>query len=442
MGRVTQPVGLSLWPRGFDLNAKTSILAGEELIADFRARNVMKAAIPFPGLWIFLTVFSLAGCSPASWRISEQAYRAGDMVRAVQYAVQTLRENPGYADALDFLSRQLPVTYESYEARARRAESAEDWDEAFALYQDITAMSDAVASLPPQRHEDTGQIVDLPTRTVDEGLRRTRNRAAEQHYAAGLRMEERGMAKEAAKEFSRTLEYIHDYKDAGQRYEANRRAAVMRIAVMPFDNLSGKDWYGALGSVVADQIISAAMERPQHMEFMEFVTREKIDELIRELKFEGSEYADPASAARIGKLLGIHAFVFGKITSIVTDYPPDIVETYREEDEISQGKDKPKKKVAATVTAISRRATAKVTTSYQIVDVERGTIVKSGTVPRLETVEIRFGRYRGDEEALSYRSKQLCAVRESFPPPDDEMVSRVTELAARELAREIAAFFR
>ncbi|MBI4418121.1 MAG: hypothetical protein HY563_05045 [Ignavibacteriales bacterium] len=284
--------------------------------------------------------------------------------------------------------------------------------------------------------------MDLPTRTVDEGVRRTRNRAAEQHYAAGLRMEERGMAKEAAKEFSRTIEYIHDYKDAGQRYEANRRAAVMRIAVMPFDNLSGKDWYGALGSVVADRIISAAMERPQHMEFMEFVTREKVDELIRELKFEGSEYVDPASAARIGKLLGIHAFVFGKITSIVTDYPPDIVETYREEDEISQGKDKPKKKVTATVTAISRRATAKVTTSYQIVDVERGTIVKSGTVPRLETVEIRFGRYRGDEEALSYRSKQLCAVRESYPPPDDEMVSRVTELAARELARDIAAFFR
>lgn len=386
--------------------------------------------------------FLLGACSPASWRMSEQAYRAGDMVRAVEYAVQTLRENPGYADALDFLSRELPAAYDSHLARAQRAEGADDWDAAFAHYQDITAMSDAVRSLPPQRHEDTDQIVDLPVRNVDEPLRRAREKAADQHYATGLRMEEQGMPKEAAKAFSRALDYLPEYRDARSRYEANRRQAVMRIAVMPFDNLSGKEWYGALGSIVADHIITSAMERPENMEFLEFVTREKINELILELKFEQTEFVDPATAARIGKLLGIHAFVFGKITSVVTDYPPDIVETYKEEKEISQGRDKPKKTVRATVTSVTRRAIAKLTSSYQIVDVERGTIVKSGTVPRTETVDIRFGRYRGDEEALSYRSKQLCSVREAYPPPDDEMVSRVAESAARDLARDIASFFR
>ncbi|GJQ21408.1 MAG: hypothetical protein HBSIN02_17630 [Bacteroidia bacterium] len=386
--------------------------------------------------------FLLGGCSPASWRMAERAYNAGDIVSAVAYAVQTLRENPGYADALDFLARELPVAYESFATRAQRAERAGDWDTAFALYEDITAMSDAVGSLPSQRHEDTGQIVQLPTRVVDDELRNARLQAAEQHYAAGLRMEEQQMAKDAAKEFSRTLEYLPDYKDARQKYEVNRKAAVMRIAVMPFDNLSGKQWYGAIGTIVADRIISAAMERPENMEFMEFVTREKVDELIRELKFGRTEFVDPASAAQIGKLLGIHAFVFGKITSIVTDYPPDIVETYKEENEISQGRDKPKKKVSATVTVVTRRAIGKLTSSYQIVDVERGTIVQSGTVPRTETVEIRFGRYRGDEQALSYRSRQLCSVSEAYPPPDDEMVSRVAEAAARDLARDIAAFFR
>lgn len=394
------------------------------------------------GAVLVAVAISLGACSPASWRMAEQAYNAGDMVRAVEYAVQTLRENPGHADALDFLSRELPAAYDSYLARARRAEGADDWDEAFASYQDITAMSDAVRSLPPQRHEDTEQIVDLPVRNVDEPLRRAREKAADRHYANGVRMEEQGMAKEAAKAFSRALDYIPEYRDARSRYEANRRQAVMRIAVMPFDNLSGKEWYGAIGTIVADHIITAAMERPENMEFLEFVTREKIDELIRELKFEQTEFVDPATAAQIGKLLGIHAFVFGKITSIVTDYPPDIVETYKEEKEISQGRDKPKKTVQATVTSVTRRAIGKITSSYQIVDVERGTIVKSGTVPRVEAVEIHFGRYRGDERALSSRSKQLCSIREAYPPPDDELVSRAAESAARDLAADIASFFR
>lgn len=390
----------------------------------------------------WLIVLVLFGCSSGPWGMSERAYQSGDMVNAVRYAAETLRQDPGHADALDFLSRELPGIYDNAYAQAQRAEGANDWDAAFATYEDILAMSDAVRSLPSQSHEDTGQRVMLQTRDVEREFQNARRQAAEKHYTAGLSFENQGMAKDAAKEYSRSLDYIADYKEARQRYERNRKVAVMRIAVMPFDNLSGKDWYGAIGIVVADRIITDAMENPKNMEFLEFVTREKIDELIKELKFEQSEFVDPASAARIGKLLGIHAFVFGKITSVVSDYPPDIVSNYREEDEISQGKNKPKKKVTATVTAVTRRATVKVNASYQIIDVERGTIVKSGNVPHIVNIEILFGKYRGDKEALSHKSRQLCAIPEAYPPPDDELVNRAAEGAARDLAMEIAGYFR
>ncbi|MEX2189806.1 MAG: hypothetical protein WEB33_03795 [Bacteroidota bacterium] len=386
--------------------------------------------------------FVLIGCSSGPWGLSEKAYRSGDMVNAVRYAVETLREDPGHAEALDFLSRELPGIYDNTYAQAQRAEGANDWDLAYMLYEDILTMSDAVRSLPPQTHEDSGQMVTLRTRNVETEFQNARRQAAEKHYTAGISFEDKGMAKDAAKEYARALDYIVDYKESRQRYEKNRKAAVMRIAVMPFDNLSGKNWYGAIGVVVADRVISEAMQDPKNMEFLEFVTREKIDDLIRELKFEQTEFIDPASAARIGKLLGIHAFVFGKITSVVSDYPPDIVSMYRDEDEISQGKDKPKKKVTATVTAITRRATAKLNASYQIIDVERGTIVKSGNVPHLQIVEIKFGKYRGDKEALTHRSRQLCSIPEAYPPPDDELVHRAAEGASRELAMEIAGYFR
>lgn len=342
-----------------------------------------------------LIIFAGAGCSPASWSHAERAFKAGDMVAAVRYAVQTLREEPGYADAVDFLALELPRSYDNYNTRAQRAERAGDWDEAYNLYGDILAMSDAVRGLPPQIHEDTKQTVTFATRDVESEYQNARKRAAEKHYNAGLSYEGQGMAKDAAKEFSRALDYIDGYEDAAQRYEKNRQAAVKRIAVMPFDNLSGKRYYGAIGTVVADRLISDAMSNPGNMEFLEFVTRENINELISEHKFEQSSFVDPTTTAQFGKLLGIHAFVFGKITSITTDYSPDMVATYEEKDEISQGKDKPTKKVRAAVTVITRRATARFNCSYQIVDVNRGTIVKSGNVPRTEIVEIRFGRYKG-----------------------------------------------
>lgn len=391
---------------------------------------------------IFLVCILSSSCAPHFWKMAQRAHESGDIVAAVKYSVQTLKEKPGYEDAIDFLSNQLPRAYDDLYVRAQRAERANDWDEAFTLYDNILTMSDAVRSLPPQTHPKTKQVVTFPTKDVDTERSSARTNAAQKHYQAGLSFESQGLSKDAAKAFSRALSYISNYKDAPTRYEKNRQAAVKRIAVMPFENLSGKEYYGAIGAVIADLLITEAMADPSNLEFMELVTREKITEILREQRFTQTDMVDPKTAAEIGKILGIDVFVFGKVTSIVADYPPDVVSTFEEKNEISQGKDKPKRKVAATVTVISRKANARLTCSFQIVDVARGSIVKSGVAPWVETVEIKFGRYKGDKEALSYSSRELCNRQELHPPPDDELVNRAAENSARDLARQIAAFFR
>lgn len=391
---------------------------------------------------IFLVCISTLGCAPHSWKMAQRAHESGDIVAAVKYSVQSLKEKPGYEDAIDFLSSQLPRFYDDLYARAQRAERANDWDEAFILYDNILTISDAVRSLPPQTHPKTKYAVSFSTRDVETERLSARTNAAEKHYESGLSFESQGRSKDAAKAFSRALSYISNFKDAPTRYEKNRQAAVKRIAVMPFENLSGKEYFGAIGAVIADLLITEVMADPRNLEFMEFVTREKITEILREQRFTQTDMVDPKTAAEIGKILGIDAFVFGKVTSIVTDYPPDVVSTFEEKNEISQGKDKPKRKVAATVTIISRKANARLTCSYQIVDVARGSIVKSGVAPWVEAVEITFGRYKGDKEALSYRTRELCNRRESYPPPEDELVNRAAENSARDLAQQIAAFFR
>ena len=387
-------------------------------------------------------VLAIAGCAPAAWNRAERAAEGGDIVNAVRYSVQTLHEEPGYEEALALLRRHIPRAYDDWTRRAERAAAGGDWDEAYESYVDIETMSDAIAGLPTQVHPETGEEIDFPTHDVSERIEDSRRNAAGMHYERGRDHENAGRAKEAARAYSRTIWYIPSYQDAGERYENNRQAAVQRVAVLPFRNHTGVRPYRGMGGIIADRVILEAMRDPQNMEFMEFVTRENIDEITREIRFGQSGFVDTETSAEIGRLLGVSAFVVGGITSISTDYPPDVVERFEERDEVSAGKDRPKRKVSASVVVVTRTATARISATYQIIDVKTGRILRTGDTEKGVVYSTSFGRYRGDKEALTYRSRQVCAVRETYPPSDDELVRQAAEEAARDLAAEIAGYFR
>ena len=248
--------------------------------------------------------------------------------------------------------------------------------------------------------------------------------------------------RDAAKAFASAMSYVQDYKDARSRYEANRAAAVQRVAILPFKNLTGRRVYAGTGTVISNRIILEAMRHPDNLEFMDLVTRENIDEVVKEVDFGQSGYVDPATAAEVGRILGVNAFVVGSITSVSTDYPPDVVERFEEEDKISQGKDRPKRTVRASVTVTRREASAHVSCTYQVIDVRTGKIQSVGESEGGVVFRTAFGRYRGDKEALSRQSRQLCAVRETYPPPDDELVRQAAEDVARDLSGQITSYFR
>lgn len=391
-----------------------------------------------------LTLMSafLAGCAPSAWNAAERARDSGDTAEAVRLAVRTLIEEPGYEDALAFLQSTIPQSYDEYARRAERAGASGDWDRAYELYEDVEKMSDAIGSLPLQVDEETGEEIVFDTRDVLTKLLEARDMAADMHYTDGLRHEEQGDSKSAAKAFARAMSYIRDFKDARARYQSNRLEAVQQVAVLPFKSLTGRRVYRGTGAMIADRIILEAMRNPANLEFMEMVSRDNIEQVVEEVRFGQSGYVDPQSAAEVGRILGVDAFIVGSITSVSTDYPPDVVERYEERDEVSQGKNRPKRRVSATVTVVRREAIANVACTYQIIDVKTGKILSTGESEGGVVFSTAFGRYRGDKEALSHRSRQLCAVRETYPPADDEMVRQAAEDVARDLAGQVAGYFR
>jgi len=396
-------------------------------------------------LYFFVVLFSVAvffGCSPKAWEFAQQEYSRGNIYEAVKWSASTLREKPNYTDAIVFLSDVLPTTYNNLSQKAKTAESKNDWDTAVDVYRQIAQISDIAKSILPQTNEDTKAIVKFETKDVSSELENAINKAAELHYNSAINLENSSRTKDAAKEYTKALSYIPNYKDAAERYEKMRTAAIKRVAIMTFENKSGKEQFGAVGENISDQSISAAMSDSKNMEFLEFVTRDRLNELMAEKQLGQVGQLDEKTASNAGKVLGIHSFIFGKVNNIAINTPPETKSDVAQQKTLRNYETKQDYNVSAMVTVTTRKASATVKCTYQIIDVTKGTIVKSGTVDGTEDVVVKFGRFRGQEKALNDEYLRLCGKEDEYPPSEDVLVTKAIEKLSQKLATEVASYFR
>jgi len=95
-----------------------------------------------------------------------------------------------------------------------------------------------------------------------------------------------------------------------------------RVAVMNFEygtvSTSVAQIFGTnqdIGKGIADMLVDRLVNDGQYS----VIERKALDKLITEQNFSNSDRADPSSAARIGKLLGVDAIVIGSITEFGRD---------------------------------------------------------------------------------------------------------------------------
>ncbi len=90
------------------------------------------------------------------------------------------------------------------------------------------------------------------------------------------------------------------------------RAGVTTLAIMDFDNNSigdGADKYANIGRGLSQMLITDLVGVPG----LRLVEREKIRFVLDELKLAQGGQLDPATAAKVGKLLGAQALLFGGV---------------------------------------------------------------------------------------------------------------------------------
>src|SRR5215813_5116377 len=95
-----------------------------------------------------------------------------------------------------------------------------------------------------------------------------------------------------------------------------------RVAVMNFDYGTVRSDVAAIwgtdqdiGKGIADLLVQKLVEDGQYS----VIERKVLDKILAEQNFSNSDRADPTSAARIGKVLGVDAIIIGSITKFGRD---------------------------------------------------------------------------------------------------------------------------
>jgi TolB-like protein len=93
-----------------------------------------------------------------------------------------------------------------------------------------------------------------------------------------------------------------------------RKAGKIRLAVLYFDNecVTDRERLDPFQKGIADTL-TTDLGRIGRLQVVE---RERLDALLSEMKLQQSGLADPATAAKIGKILGVQALLMGSYTAI------------------------------------------------------------------------------------------------------------------------------
>lgn len=390
-------------------------------------------------------------------RSARDSYQRGDYDEAVYDCAQALRINPSYEKAQFLIQdafRAAVIEHESTLGQLHNSEDKFRWDRIVSEYEVLERLNRVIEQLPALRVEGSREVIEFDVKHYFDPLKEAQQMAAEVHYQEGeaySALEGMDNKKRAAKEFKASLRFVAGFRDSAEKYETMRQEAILRIAIIPFEDKSGKKRkYGAVSETIVDMVISNVLNDPAATEFLEIVSRDQLNRVMREQALAQSGVIDEQMAVDVGKILGVHEIVTGKITQIIVTPERMTEDSYKDSRRViirkekyvdDKGKEKVKNikgEVSANVRVYKRSTAAIIRGSYNIIDVKTARILQSKSFSGEASEEKEWATFAGDERALSWRTKQLTGRREKLVPVAEEMVSR----AASNLAKSLSASLR
>ncbi len=441
-------------------------------------------------LRILVCCLLLEGGHAISWadeyKDAKEAYTNGQYDAALRLLVIKLRKDNDHKDAIALFKTVVTLVIDKHQKAAQEHETRKDLDKAFEEYETLVRVNEMLSSITPIEEtkvdgKKVKQPIAMPKIDVSAQRENVINLAAEAHYQKGVTfMQTVGNSERVVAEFDaarkyladykdcrelsaetlyrdgvdlnakkdfkaavmklrRCQEYMPGYKDAAPLAEQAKQAAIRRIAVMPFANLSGKIQFGEVGQILTDRIISSALQTQP--EFLEFVTREYVEQLVQEQAMGQAALINENTAAKVGKLAGIHAFIFGKVLTLTVSYPSELAVNGSSSKNMISYKTGQQYTISANWTKHTLQGYVEMSGSFQIVDVEKGTIVKSENITKRAEDRAQWVTFTGDEDAIEREVKNHNTTGHRSLEPAEALASELFESISKDLAARLAKFF-
>lgn len=354
-----------------------------------------------------------SGCAADAYYERGRAWETRDPSAAAEYYRLCLAEDPQHPGA-----RERVNGFDFYGplvALARGSEERGDWAVALNTYDRLAELAGALkaagGATPP---------LDLVAKR-EEAARR----AAAKRFDDGRRAQTQGDEAAATRAFRECMALDPTHAEGGVAYREAHARALRRVAVLPVEAAGAGDL--AVARELADAVVARIAQRKP--ELIELVTRTHLDQVLDEHDMNATMLVDPATAARSGKLLGLHLIVVGRLSAIERSDSGWLEET--KEQTVERERDGKKVKLTASWVVRTRTTRAALNLTVQAIDVESGAVRLAEQVARDRTATSRYARkVSGDDEALPAEVAELCRAGEAPPTsPDDLALSLVPSIS-------------
>lgn len=375
-----------------------------------------------PGrLLLLIGMLILTACSSG-----KKAFEHGNYYEAVMQSVNRLRQNPDHDKSRETLKNAYPLALETLQTDANNqiaSNSPTKWRNAIAAYDKINQMYETIRTSPGAM-----KVIRDPKNFYAE-IGPLKEKAADESYNAGIEALMKGNrndAKRAYFNFSDAQAFVPGYKDvieylAKSKFEATLKVIVEQVAVPARYSLTG-DFF-----------------------------QDKVEEYLHKsypdkgfIKFYTPVEAKSVNLTKVDQILRIQFDDFSVGNTTIKEKEETV-----KKDSVKVGEAKVNGKsipVYNTVTAklitIRKEVVSNGLLSMIVVDANTNGVLTHQKFSGEYSWTSVWGRYNGDERALSDSQISMCKRREQQPPVAQDLFLEFTRPIYSQLTSGLQSFYR
>ena len=373
----------------------------------------------FYSLSLFL-VLVIAGCTSG-----KKAYERGDYYEAVMQSIGRLRQNPDHSKSKETLKSGYPMAVEWLETDAKNqiaSNSNNKWKNALASYEKINNMYEAIRQAPGAL-----KVVPNPKNYYAE-IGPLKEKAADELYTAGINSLMKGTRDEAKRayfQFKEVQAYVPGYKDVVEyldksKFEATTFVVLEQVAVPARYNLSG--------GFFQDKVEEYLNRNYTQEGFVQFFT---------------PQAAQSIQLPRTDQVMRLQFDDFSVGNTLINEKEETV-----KKDSVKVGEAKVDGKtvpvyntVSAKLITVRKEVVSEGLLSMIVVDAKTGGVLTHRKLPGRYVWFTTWGKFNGDERALSQQQIEMCNRREVQPPDPQALFLSFASPIYDQLIPSIRSFY-